>query len=153
MQGITGSGKTEVYIELAEQFMQQGKQVLILIPEIGLTTQFVERFKQRLSATIVVLNSSISDTERKQAWLLAKEGLADIVIGTRSAVFSPLKNVGLIIIDEEHDSSYKQYDGLRYHARNIALIRAQRALTPILLGSATPSLESLYQVQQGLYKR
>ncbi len=153
LQGITGSGKTEVYIELADKIIKEGKQVLILIPEIGLTTQFVERFKQRLSAVIVVLNSSISDTERKQSWLLAKDAYADIVIGTRSAVFTPLKNIGLIIIDEEHDSSYKQYDGLKYHARNIALIRAQRAQIPILLGSATPSLESLYNVQQGRYKR
>ena len=151
LHGITGSGKTEVYIELAKQAVEQDKQVLILIPEIGLTTQFVERFKQQLSSTIVVLNSSVSDTERKQAWLLSKEGLADIVIGTRSAVFTPLKNLGLIIIDEEHDSSYKQYDGLRYHARNVALIRAQRAKTPIVLGSATPSLESLYHVKQQRY--
>jgi len=152
LQGVTGSGKTEVYMQLAENMVAAGKQILILIPEIGLTTQFVERFKHRLTARIVVLNSSISDGERKQSWLLAKAGLVDIVIGTRSAVFTPLPNLGLIIIDEEHDASYKQQDGLRYNARNVALIRAQRASVPIIMGSATPSLESLYNVEQGRYK-
>jgi len=152
LQGVTGSGKTEVYMQLAENMVAAAKQILILIPEIGLTTQFVERFKRRLAARIVVLNSAVSDGERKQSWLLAKAGLADIVIGTRSAVFTPLPNLGLIIIDEEHDASYKQQDGLRYHARNVALIRAQRAAVPIIMGSATPSLESLYNVEQGRYK-
>ncbi len=152
LDGITGSGKTEVYIELARKCIENNKQVLVLIPEIGLTSQFVQRFKQRLAASIVILNSSVSDGERKQAWLLAQQGLADIVIGTRSAVFTPLPRLGLIIIDEEHDSSYKQQDGLRYHARNVALIRAQRASIPIMMGSATPSLESLYHVQQQRYQ-
>lgn len=153
LAGITGSGKTEVYIQLTDQVIKQGKQALVLIPEIGLTSQFVERFKQQLDATIVVLHSGITDSERKQAWLLAKRGLADVVIGTRSSVFTPLKSTGLIIIDEEHDSSYKQQDGLRYHARNIALIRAQRAKVPIILGSATPSLESLHHVEQQRYQK
>ncbi len=152
LQGITGSGKTEVYIQLTQQMIAEHKQILILIPEIGLTTQFVERFRQRIAGTIVVLNSAISDGERKQSWLLAKEGLADVVIGTRSAIFTPLKTPGLIIIDEEHDSSYKQQDGLRYHARNIALIRAKRLAIPIVLGSATPSLETLYNSQQQRYQ-
>jgi primosomal protein N' (replication factor Y) len=153
LAGITGSGKTEVYIQLAHKVIQQGKQVLVLIPEIGLTSQFVERFKQQLDATIVVLHSGINDTERKQGWLLAKQGLADVVIGTRSSVFTPLKSTGLIIIDEEHDGSYKQQDGLRYHARSVALIRAQRAKVPVVLGSATPSLESLYHVEQQRYQK
>jgi primosomal protein N' (replication factor Y) len=152
LHGITGSGKTEVYIQLTKRIIEKGKQTLILIPEIGLTTQFVERFRQHLSANIVVLNSSVSDGDRKQAWLLAREGLADVIIGTRSAVFTPLKNIGLIIIDEEHDNSYKQQDGLRYHARSVALVRAKRAKIPIVLGSATPSLESLYNVEQRRYK-
>lgn len=152
LQGITGSGKTEVYIQLCEQMLAEGKQVLILIPEIGLTSQFVQRFKQRIEANIVVLNSAISDGERKQAWLLAKEGLANIIIGTRSAVFTPLSSAGLVILDEEHDGSYKQTDGLRYHARNVALVRAKQLSIPIVLGSATPSLESLYSVQQDRYK-
>ncbi len=151
LHGITGSGKTEVYIQLTKKIIEKGKQTIILIPEIGLTTQFVQRFRQHLEANIVVLNSAISDSDRKQAWLLARDGLTDVIIGTRSAVFTPLKNIGLIIIDEEHDSSYKQQDGLRYHARSVALIRAQRAEIPILLGSATPSLESLYNVEQGRY--
>lgn len=152
LEGITGSGKTEVYIELAERVIARKKQVLILIPEIGLTGQFVERFKKRLDATIVVLNSSVSAAERKQGWLLAKHGLADVIIGTRSAVFTPLARPGLILIDEEHDASYKQQDGLRYHARNIALIRAQKLNIPIMMGSATPSLESLFQVKNNKYQ-
>ena len=152
LHGITGSGKTEVYIQLAKQIIESGKQALILIPEIGLTTQFVSRFKQQLSARIETINSSVSDADRKQTWLLAKQGLIDIIIGTRSAVFSPLNNLGLIIIDEEHDSSYKQQDGLRYHARNVALVRAKNNNIPVLLGSATPSLESLHHVQQQRYQ-
>ncbi len=152
LQGVTGSGKTEVYMQLAEKMVEAGKQILILIPEIGLTTQFVERFKRRLAARIVVLNSAVSDGERKQSWLLAKFALADIVIGTRSAVFTPLPHLGLIIIDEEHDASYKQQDGLRYHARNVALMRAQRSGIPIIMGSATPSLESLYNVEHKRYQ-
>ena len=151
LHGITGSGKTEVYIQLASLVVSSGKQVLILIPEIGLTEQFVNRFKQHLSACIVVFNSSMNDGERQQAWLLAQSGNADIVIGTRSAVFSPLSRLGLVIIDEEHDSSYKQQDSLRYHARNVAIIRAKREKLPILLGSATPSLESFYQAQLKRY--
>lgn len=152
LDGITGSGKTEVYIELCERMLKEGKQVLILIPEIGLTGQFVERFQKRLDTSIVILNSAVSDGERKQGWLLAKQGLGKIIIGTRSAVFTPLPNAGLIIIDEEHDGSYKQQDGLRYHARQVALVRAQKRGIPVLMGSATPSLESLYQVQQNRFE-
>ena len=151
LHGITGSGKTEVYIQLASLVVSKGKQVLILIPEIGLTEQFVNRFKQHLSVCIVVFNSSMNDSERQQAWLLAQSGDADIVIGTRSAVFSPLSRLGLVIIDEEHDSSYKQQDSLRYHARNVAIIRAKRENIPVLLGSATPSLESFYHAQSQRY--
>ena len=152
LQGITGSGKTEVYIHLAQKVLTENKQVLILIPEIGLTEQFVQRFKQQLSAHIVVLNSSISDRKRTQSWLLAKEGHAQIVIGTRSAVFTPMPDLGLIIIDEEHDSSYKQQDSLRYHARTTALVRAKQQQIPIVLGSATPSIETLYHSQQQRYQ-
>jgi primosomal protein N' (replication factor Y) len=152
LQGVTGSGKTEVYIEACREFVENQQQVLVLIPEIGLTTQFVERFRHSLNANIVVINSSVSDNDRKQAWLLARAGKADIIIGTRSAVFTPMINPGLIIIDEEHDSSYKQQDGLRYHARNVALMRAKSLNIPIVLGSATPSLETLYQVKQQRYQ-
>lgn len=153
LDGITGSGKTEVYIELTKQILNQDsdKQVLILIPEIGLITQFVTRFRQNLSVSIETISSSMSDSDRKQSWLLTHKGIARVLIGTRSAVFTPFKNLALIIIDEEHDASYKQQDGLKYHARNIALIRAKQANIPVLLGSATPSLESLYHVQQQRY--
>ncbi len=152
LQGITGSGKTEVYIDLAKKILAENKQVLILIPEIGLTEQFVLRFKQNLSAHIIVLNSSVSDKQRAQSWLLARNGEAQIVIGTRSAVFTPMPELGLIIIDEEHDSSYKQQDSLRYHARTVALIRAKKQQVPIVLGSATPSLETLYHAEQQRYQ-
>ncbi len=152
LYGITGSGKTEVYIQLTASMIEADKQVLILIPEIGLTAQFVSRFKQHLAACIVVFNSSMNDNDRQQAWLLAQTGQADVVIGTRSAVFTPLDRLGLVIIDEEHDSSYKQQDSLRYHARNVALIRAKQATVPIVLGSATPSLETLYHVQSQRYQ-
>lgn len=152
LHGITGSGKTEVYIEICREFVENQQQVLVLIPEIGLTTQFVERFRHSLAANIVVINSSVSDADRKQAWLLARSGKADIIIGTRSAVFTPMLNPGLMIIDEEHDSSYKQQDGLRYHARNVALMRAKTLNIPIVLGSATPSLETLYQVKLKRYQ-
>jgi primosomal protein N' (replication factor Y) len=152
IQGITGSGKTEVYIQLTALMIAAKQRVLILIPEIGLTDQFVARFKRHLSAKIVVMNSAMNETDRHQAWLLANSGYADVVIGTRSAVFTPLANLGLIIIDEEHDSSYKQQDSLRYHARNVALMRAKQANIPIVLGSATPSLESFYHAQAQRYR-
>lgn len=151
IEGITGSGKTEVYIQLTSQMLVAKRRVLILIPEIGLTDQFVARFRQHLAATIVVLNSSMNESDRHQAWLLAESGYADVVIGTRSAIFTPLENLGLIIIDEEHDSSYKQQDSLRYHARNVALMRAKQANIPIVLGSATPSLESFYHAESQRY--
>lgn len=152
LHGITGSGKTEVYLSLARSQIAQGKQVLILIPEISLSGQFVERFKLGLSGRIVLSHSGINDTQRKQAWSLAYSGEADVIIGTRSAVFMPLKRPGLLIIDEEHDSAFKQQDGLRYHARNILLMRAKNLNVPIVLGSATPSLESLYQAKQNRYR-
>lgn len=152
LHGITGSGKTEVYLTLAREQIKQGKQVLILIPEISLSGQFVARFKSGLTGRVVLSHSGINDSQRKQAWCLANSGEVDVIIGTRSAVFMPLKRPGLLIIDEEHDSAYKQQDGLRYHARNILLMRAKNLNIPIVLGSATPSLESLYQVKQGKYQ-
>ncbi len=152
LHGITGSGKTEVYLKLAREQIKQGKQVLILIPEISLSGQFVARFKAGLTGRVVLSHSGINDSQRKQAWCLANNGEVDVIIGTRSAVFMPLKRPGLVIIDEEHDSAYKQQDGLRYHARNILLMRAKNLNIPIILGSATPSLESLYQVKLGKYQ-
>ena len=152
LHGITGSGKTEVYLRAIEQTLAQGRQALVLVPEIGLTPQLVQRFKRRICAPIVVLHSGLSDQERLDAWLLARAGKAAVVLGTRSAVFTPLKNPGLIVVDEEHDTSYKQQDGFRYSARDVAVMRASREGIPIVLGSATPSLESLNNARQGSYR-
>jgi primosomal protein N' (replication factor Y) len=151
LAGVTGSGKTEVYLQLIHQALQQGRQVLVLIPEINLGPQTLSRFERRFNARIALLHSAVSDRDRLDAWLAAREGEADIVIGTRSALFTPLKNPGLIILDEEHDASYKQQEGLRYHARDLALVRARQENVPILLGSATPSLESLHNAHTGRY--
>ena len=128
-----------------------GKQALVLIPEINLGPQTLARFEQRFNARIALLHSNINDRERLDAWLAARDGEADIIIGTRSALFTPMKNPGLIIIDEEHDASYKQQEGLRYHARDLALVRARQENLPIVLGSATPSLESLHNAHSGRY--
>ncbi|GIZ12784.1 primosomal protein N' [Pseudomonas sp. NCCP-436] len=151
LAGVTGSGKTEVYLQLIHQCLQAGKQALVLIPEINLGPQTFERFARRFNARIALLHSAVSDRERLDAWLAARDGEADIVIGTRSALFTPMKNPGLIIVDEEHDASYKQQEGLRYHARDLALVRARQENIPILLGSATPSLESLHNAHNGRY--
>ncbi|WP_312928512.1 replication restart helicase PriA, partial [Stutzerimonas nitrititolerans] len=151
LAGVTGSGKTEVYLQLIHQVLQAGKQALILIPEINLGPQTLARFEKRFNARIALLHSNISDRERLDAWLAARDGEADIIIGTRSALFTPLKNPGLIILDEEHDASYKQQEGLRYHARDLAVVRARQENLPILLGSATPSLESLHNAHAGRY--
>ncbi len=151
LAGVTGSGKTEVYLQLIHQVLEAGKQALVLIPEINLGPQTLERFARRFNARIVLLHSNVNDRERLDAWLAARDGEADIIIGTRSALFTPLKNPGLIIIDEEHDASYKQQEGLRYHARDLAIVRAQQENVPIVLGSATPSLESLHNAETGRY--
>ena len=151
LAGVTGSGKTEVYLQLIHQTLQAGKQALVLIPEINLGPQTVARFEQRFTARIALLHSAVNDRERLSAWLAARDGEADIIIGTRSALFTPMKRPGLIIIDEEHDGSYKQQEGLRYHARDLAVVRAHQEDIPILLGSATPSLESLHNAHTGRY--
>lgn len=152
LYGTTGSGKTEVYLQAIEKVLSQGRQALVLIPEIGLTPQTLSRFQSRFNRPMAVLHSGLNDTERKQAWLLASLGHADIVIGTRSAIFTPLKKPGIIIIDEEHDMSFKQQEGFRYSARDLAALRCQRLKIPLILGSATPSLESYYNAQQQRYK-
>ena len=151
LAGVTGSGKTEVYLQLIREALAAGKQVLVLIPEINLGPQTLDRFTKRFNARIALLHSNVNDRERLEAWLAARSGHADIVIGTRSALFTPLKNLGLIIIDEEHDASYKQQEGLRYHARDLALVRARAANVPIVLGSATPCLESLHNAHSGRF--
>jgi len=152
LEGVTGSGKTEIYLQLIEDCLQRGRQALVLVPEIGLTPQTLARFQQRFAAHIAVLHSGLSDAQRYHAWEAARTGAAHIVIGTRSAIFTPLAKPGLIIVDEEHDSSYKQQDGFRYSARDVAVKRAQIHACPILLGSATPSLESIQNILAGRYQ-
>lgn len=152
LDGVTGSGKTEVYLQLIAKCLQNNLQTLVLIPEIGLTPQTVGRFRRRFNCDIVVLHSGLTDRERLLAWQAANTGRAKIVIGTRSAVFTPLQNTGLIIIDEEHDNSFKQQDGFRYSARDIAIKRAHQECCPIILGSATPSLETLHNAINNRYQ-
>ncbi|MGB5604510.1 MAG: primosomal protein N' [Gammaproteobacteria bacterium] len=152
VHGVTGSGKTELYIILAQQLIAEQKQVLVLVPEISLTPQLTERFSTRLGVRTAALHSGLNDSERLCAWSTAAHNEAQLVIGTRSAVFTPMPQLGLIIVDEEHDGSYKQQDGFRYNARDLAIVRARQADIPIILGSATPSLESLYNCYTGRYQ-
>ncbi len=143
LEGVTGSGKTEVYLQAIESVLKAGRQVLILVPEIGLTPQTVSRFTSRFGIEVGVLHSQITDKARLRVWQQARDGALGIIIGTRSAIFTPLKYPGMLIVDEEHDESFKQQDGLRYHARDLAVMRANQESIPLVLGSATPSLESL----------
>jgi len=149
LHGVTGSGKTEVYLRAIAAVVERGRQALVLVPEIALTPQLVARFAARFDAPLAVLHSSLTDQERLRAWRAARSGEAPVVIGTRSAIFAPMARPGLIVVDEEHDPSYKQQEGFRYSARDLALARAQRLSVPVVLGSATPSLESLERVQSG----
>lgn len=152
LHGITGSGKTEIYLHAITPVLTQGKQILVLVPEIGLTPQLTNRFQRFFpQANIVLLHSQLANIERMNAWLAAQTGQADIMIGTRSAVFTPMPRLGQIIIDEEHDASLKQQEGFRYHARDLAIKRAYDQNIPIIIGSATPSLESYYNVLQNRY--
>jgi primosomal protein N' (replication factor Y) len=148
LHGVTGSGKTEVYLRAIAQVLARGEQALVLAPEIALTPQLLERFRTRFIVPIAVLHSGLNDSERLAAWRAARSGEAGIVIGTRSAVFTPLSRLGLIIVDEEHDASYKQQEGFRYSARDLSIVRAQRHGIPVVLGSATPALESLQRAQR-----
>jgi len=151
LHGVTGSGKTEVYIEAVKHALKQGKNALIIVPEIALTPQLIDRFRARLGANIAVLHSALNKRVRWDAWRALLEGRSQVAIGARSAIFSPTRNLGLIIVDEEHDTSYKQSDGLRYNARDIALVRAKMESCPVILGSATPSLESYYNAARKKY--
>lgn len=151
IDGVTGSGKTEVYLNLIAAVLERGAQALVLVPEIGLTPQTINRFKRRFNVPIEVIHSALNDTERLNAWLAARDGNAGIVIGTRSALFTPFRQLGIVIVDEEHDSSYKQQDSLRYHARDVAVMRANLDNIPIVLGSATPALETLHNAITGKY--
>ena len=148
LEGVTGSGKTEVYLQCISACISRGQQALVLVPEIGLTPQMIQRFQRRLPCRVAILHSGLSDKERLQTWLAAREGKVEVILGTRSAIFTPLSNPGLIIIDEEHDASFKQQDGFRYSARDLAIWRARHNNIPIVLGSATPSTESLLNVQR-----
>ncbi len=152
LEGITGSGKTEVYLQLIEQVLAQGKQALVLVPEIGLTPQTLSRFQNRFDCPMAIFHSNLTDRQRLLHWQQARSGIARIIIGTRSALFTATDNLGLIIIDEEHDLSYKQQEGLRYSARDLACVRAKLEDIPIVMGSATPTLESLMNVEAGKYQ-
>jgi primosomal protein N' (replication factor Y) len=153
LEGVTGSGKTEVYLQAIHSVLQRGQQALVLVPEIGLTPQTLARFEQRYPGQVVALHSGLNDNERYRNWQAIKHGKAAIVLGTRSAVLCDFAELGLIIVDEEHDASYKQQDGWHYSARDIAVKRAADWSCPVLLASATPSLDSLYNVKQGRYQQ
>jgi primosomal protein N' (replication factor Y) len=153
LHGITGSGKTEVYLRLITLLLLQGRQTLVLVPEISLTPQLEQIFRSRFPTTLLVcLHSRLSDSERLKGWLQAQKGEAKIVLGTRLAVFAPLPKLGMIIVDEEQDGSFKQQDGLRYSARDVSIFRAKQENVPVILGSATPSLESYYHATNGRYR-
>ena len=151
LAGVTGSGKTEVYLRVIAEVLKRNKQALVLVPEISLTPQTVARFEARFSVPILLLHSGLTDTKRYKAWLQSEKNSPCIVIGTRSAVFAPLKNCGVIIVDEEHDLSFKQQSGFRYSARDVAVMRAKLSDIPIVLGSATPALESIKNINQNKY--
>jgi primosomal protein N' (replication factor Y) len=154
LYGITGSGKTEVYLHVVERVLARGERALVLVPEIGLTPQLVGRFRERFDVPLVVMHSALTDRERLESWRAAFSGRARIVLGTRSAVFAPVPNLGIVVIDEEHDASFKQHEGgFRYSARDLAVVRAQRAGVPIVLGSATPSLETMHNITNARYTR
>jgi primosomal protein N' (replication factor Y) len=153
LDGVTGSGKTEVYLQAIRRCLERGRQALVLVPEIALTPQALKRFRERLGVEVAVLHSGLGETERARAWLAAARGQAQVILGTRSALFVPLPRAGMIVVDEEHDASYKQQEGFRYHARDLAVLRAKALGVPVVLGSATPSLESLANVEAGRYRR
>ena len=153
LDGVTGSGKTEVYLGALAHTLAQGRQVLVLVPEIGLAPQTVGRFRDRFGVPVAVLHSGLNASERLCAWLAASSGEARVVLGTRSAVFIPMPELGLVVVDEEHDQSYKQQDGFRYSARDLAVMRAQRGGFAVVLGSATPGLESMLNVRNQRYRR
>ena len=151
LDGVTGSGKTEVYLHAIAFCLRRGRQALVLVPEIGLTPQTLARFRERLGVPVHALHSGLNDGERARTWAACLRGEARVIVGTRSAVFTPLPDAGLIVIDEEHDGSYKQQDGIRYHARDFALVRGKALDVPVVLGSATPSLETLHNARTGRY--
>ncbi|PCI36101.1 MAG: primosomal protein N' [Thiotrichales bacterium] len=152
LQGVTGSGKTEVYLQLIQEVLDSGRQALVLVPEISLTPQLFKRLKNRFVSGVTTLHSALSEKQKALNYLLVTEGKANIVVGTRSSVFVPFKNLGVIIIDEEHDTSFKQQHGICYSAKDVAIMRAKFSNVPVVLGSATPSLESIQNATHGNYK-
>jgi primosomal protein N' (replication factor Y) len=151
LDGVTGSGKTEVYLEMVAEALAQGRQVLVLLPEIALTGQFIERIEARFGSRPAEWHSAVGPRERERVWRGIADGTAPIVVGARSALFLPFADLGLIVVDEEHESAFKQEDGVHYHARDMAIVRASLGQIPIVLSSATPSLETLYNVDRGRY--
>jgi primosomal protein N' (replication factor Y) len=151
LEGVTGSGKTEVYMQIIRSVLERGQQILVLLPEITLTPQLEERFRQRFNVSIAISHSKLTDRQRACAWLSMQRGECSILLGTRSALFTPIKNLGLIILDEEHDASFKQQEGFRFSARDVAVVRGKQLNLPVLLGSATPALESLHNVDNKRY--
>lgn len=151
LEGITGSGKTEVYLHVIDQTLKLGKTAIVLVPEISLTPQMTSRFISRFGSQVAIMHSGLSDGEKFDEWRKMKSNQAKVVVGARSAIFSPLKNIGAIIIDEEHEATYKQESSPRYHAREVALLRAQYHQAVLVLGSATPSIESRARASRGVY--
>ena len=153
LHGVTGSGKTEIYLRLAERVSAAGRQVLLMVPEIALTPSVAALFRAAFGARVAIQHSALSDGERHDQWQRIRRGEIDVVVGTRSAVFAPLPTLGLIIVDEEHDTSYKQEEAPRYHGRDVAIVRAQPRAALVVLGSATPSMESYQNAVSGKYAR
>ncbi|NJP36408.1 primosomal protein N' [Alkalicoccus luteus] len=152
IRGVTGSGKTEVYLQAIERVLQKGQEAVVLVPEISLTPQMVHRFRARFGSLVAVMHSALSKGEKYDEWRKIREGRVKVVVGARSAVFAPFQNIGIFIVDEEHESSYKQEEAPRYHARQAAIIRAEQFQCPVVLGSATPSLESYARAEKGVYE-
>lgn len=152
LHGVTGSGKTEVYLRLIEEIVREGGGALVLVPEIALTPQLIGRFVRRLGDAVAVLHSGLTDAERRDQWKRIRSGEASVAVGVRSAVFAPVDKLKLIVVDEEHDPSYRQDEGVRYHARDVAVMRAKRAGIPVVLGTATPSLETFHNAREGRYR-
>lgn len=148
LQGITGSGKTEVYLQAIQHTLQEGKESIVLVPEISLTPQMTERFRSRFGELVAVMHSGLSVGEKYDEWRKVQQGKVKVVVGARSAIFAPFENLGLIILDEEHESTYKQEDSPRYHARDVAIWRSEYHKCPVILGSATPSLESFARAKK-----
>jgi primosomal protein N' (replication factor Y) len=152
LEGVTGSGKTEVYMQIIRTVLERGQQILVLVPEINLTPQLEARFRKRFAVSIAVSHSGLTNRQRHMVWMDVQQGHSAILLGTRSALFTPLKNPGLIILDEEHDSSFKQQEGFRFSARDVAIVKAKLLDVPVLLGTATPSLESLQNINRGRFQ-